>query len=186
MRHLDDLVNADARGQLHRRNVARLGEGCGQCHRPLEVVLVVVRRIAAKAYRRIDDDVGGLGALFNSRGVDVGLETGAGLALGLCGAVELRQREVAPADHGEDVAAGVVHGEERALRAGVLLEGGAPRGCPRGVGQMDIDNVAGLDECVAATLAGPLPVGRQQYELRRRRSARVISSGWHAVTTAWT
>ena len=81
-----------------------------------------------KADGRVDDDVVGLGAFFNGGGVDVGLEAGAGLPFGLRGAVELRERVVAAADHGEHVAGGVVHGHDRALRAGVLLERGALRG----------------------------------------------------------
>ena len=30
---------------------------------------------------------------------------------------------------------------------------------------MDVDDVAGLDECIAEALAGPLPVGGQQDDL---------------------
>ena len=67
----------------------------------------------------------GLGAIFDGGGVDVGLEAGAGLAFGLGGAIELGERKVAAAHHGEHVAGGVVHGHQRALRAGVLLQRGA-------------------------------------------------------------
>ena len=49
VRHVDDLVNADARGQLQRGNIARLGKGVGEGHRALVVVLVVVRRVAAES-----------------------------------------------------------------------------------------------------------------------------------------
>ena len=49
VRHVDDLVNADARGELDRGNVARLGKGVGQGHRAFVVVLVVVRRVAAES-----------------------------------------------------------------------------------------------------------------------------------------
>ena len=47
--HVDDLVDAHARGQLEGGNVARLGEGVGQGHRALVVVLVVVRGVAAES-----------------------------------------------------------------------------------------------------------------------------------------
>ena len=139
---------------------------------PFVVVLVVVRRVAAEADRRVDDDVVGLGAIFDRRGVDVGLEAGAGLALGLRGAVELRERVVAAAHHGENVAGGVVDGEDGALRAGVLLEGGALRAAFARVGEMNVDHVARLDERIAVALAGPGPVCRKQDDFRWRRRAR--------------
>ncbi len=149
-------------GELECGNVARLGEGVGESHRAFVVVLVVVRRVAAEADRAIDDDVGGLDAVLNGRGVDVGLEAGAGLPLGLRGAVELGERVVAAAHHGQHVAGGVVDGQQRALCAGVLLERGAARRALHGIGQVDIDDVAGLDERVAVALPGPLPVVGQE------------------------
>ncbi len=83
----------------------------------------------------------------------------------LGGAVELGDGVVAAADHGEDVAGGVVHGHQGALGAGILLEGGFAGGAfhdPGSVigGEVDVDDVAGLDEGVAVALAGPLPVVR--------------------------
>ena len=185
VRHVDDLVDADARGQLDGGNVARLGEGVDEGHRALEVVLVIVRRVAAKADRRVDDDVVGLGALFHGRGVDVGLEAGADLSFGLGGAVELGERVVAAADHGEHVAGGVVHGEERALRAGILLQGGAAGAAFDGIGEMNIDDVAGLDECVAVALAGPLPVCGKQDDLACADAGANFKRQTR-VTTAWT
>ena len=89
VRHVDDLVNAHARGKLEGGNVARLGKGVDDRHAALVVVLVVVRNIAAEVDRRIDDGVVGLHAVFDRRGVDVGLEAGACLPLGLGGAIEL-------------------------------------------------------------------------------------------------
>ncbi len=115
--HVDDLVNADAGSQLEGGNVARLGEGVGKGHGAFVVVLVVVRGIAAETDGAVDDDVSGLGAVFDCRRVDVGLEAGAGLSFRLGGAIELAQRVVAAADHGQDVAGGVVHGHESALGA---------------------------------------------------------------------
>ncbi len=125
MGHVDHFTDADVRGQLEGGNVARLGEGVDEGHRALVVVLVVVRGVAAEADGRVDDDVVGLGAVFDGRGVDVGFEAGAGLPFGLGGAVELGERVIAAADHGEHIAGGVVHGHQGALRAGVLLQGGA-------------------------------------------------------------
>ena len=108
----------------------------------------------------------GLGAVFDGRGVDVGLEAGAGLPLGLGGAVELRERVVAPADHGQHVAGGVVHGHQRALRAGVLLQRGAACTVPSmASAKVNVDHVAGLDQRIAVALAGPLPVLGQQHDL---------------------
>ena len=171
--HVDDLVNAHARGQLEGGNVARFGEGIGDGHRALVVVLVVVRSVIAEADRAVDDDVGGLGAVFDGGGVDVGLEAGAGLALGLGGAVEFRERVVASADHGEHVAGGVVHGQQRALRAGVLLECGAvARAAFHDRGKVDVDDVAGFDERVGEALAGPFPVFRQKDDFVVRRRGR--------------
>ena len=146
MRHIDDFVNAYARGQLEGGNVARFGEGIGDGHRALVVVLVVVRDVTAETDRPIDDDVGGLDAVFDGGGVDVGLEAGAGLPFSLRGAVEDGERVVASADHGENVAAGVVHGQQRALGAGVLLERGAARAAFSGRGETDINDVAGFGE----------------------------------------
>ena len=121
MSDLDDLINAHAVGELESGNVARLGECVGESHRAFVIVLVVVRCIAAEADPAIDDDVCRLGACLDSCCVNVGLESGADLALGLGGAVELRERIISPTDHGEHVAGGVVDGQQRGLDAGVLL-----------------------------------------------------------------
>ena len=80
--------------------------------------------------------------------------------------LKTRERVVASADHGQHVAAGVVDGQQRALRAGVLLERGAARAALRGRGQADVDDVAGLGQRVAVALAGPLPVGGQKDNFR--------------------
>ncbi len=58
VRHVDDLVDADARGEFDGGNVARLGEGVDESHRAFEVVLVIMGSISAEVDGRIDDDVG--------------------------------------------------------------------------------------------------------------------------------
>ena len=156
--HVDDLVNADAGGQLEGGDVARLGEGAHQGHGTLVVVLVVVRGIAAEADRAVDNDVAGLGAVLDGRGVDVGLEAGAGLSLGLGGAIELGERVVAAAHHGQHVAGGVVHDHEGGFGAGVLLQGGAARLALHDGAQVDVDDVARFDQNIPVALAGPGPI----------------------------
>src|SRR5579863_5707188 len=165
MGDVDDLVDADAGGELEGGDVARLGKGVGEAHGTLVVVLVVVRNVAAEADGSVDDGVVGSGAGFDGGRIDVRFEAGAGLPFCLCGAVELGERVVAAADHGEHVAGGVVDGQERALGAGVLLEGGAAGATFRYVRKMDIDEVAGLDEGVGVALAGPLPVIGYEHDV---------------------
>ena len=75
---------APNRGELYGWDVARLGEGVDEGHRTFVVVFVIVRRVGAEGDGRVDDDVVGLGAFFDRRGVDVGFEAGPGLSFSLC------------------------------------------------------------------------------------------------------
>ena len=69
-----------------------------------EGVVVIVRRVRANAgrkrNRRVDNSLFRTCSFIYRSGVDIGFEGRSRLPLGLCGAVELRQVEVAPADHG--------------------------------------------------------------------------------------
>ena len=64
----------------------------------------------------------GLAPLVDHRRVDVRLEGRADLAQRLRGAIEFRFAEIAAADHRFDSAGGIVDRQQRALRAGVLLQ----------------------------------------------------------------
>src|SRR5204862_5852548 len=75
-----------------------------------------------KRDRHIKHGVIRVRALVDSGGIDVGLERRSHLAQRLGCSVELRQIEIAAADHGFNFTAGVVNGDERALRARILLK----------------------------------------------------------------
>ncbi len=92
------------------------------------------------------------------------------MSLGLRRAVELRQRVVAAAHHGQNIAGGVVDGHHRALRAGVLLQRGAVRRSLHLIGEVDINHIARLEEGIRKVLAGPGPVAGQQNHLFRSDS----------------
>ena len=106
----------------------------------------------------VDDDVGGLGSGFDGGSVDIGLEGGADLALGLGGAVELGEREVAPANHREDLSVGVVHGHHCGLGSGVLLEGDVDVAVREQAFDADVGDVACAEELVCLLELSPLPV----------------------------
>src|SRR5512134_39352 len=112
--HLDDLVAADLEREIDGYRVERLRQRVGHRHRAAAATTagVVARRpvparggdVAHRRLRRV--------AIFERGRVDVGLERGSGLALGLGGAVELTLAVVEAADDGAHRAVGV-HGDER-------------------------------------------------------------------------
>ena len=124
--HIHDGIDADFFSQLHRGNVARTGERAAQRDGAFKFLVVIVRRVrlAAADDREwcIDDGVEGRRAFLDGVGINVHLERTADLAIGLRGAIELGIFETVAANHGFDFAGGVVDGDHRGLRRGLLLE----------------------------------------------------------------
>ena len=111
-------------------------------------------------------DDGGRGkAVLEGRRVDDRLEGGAGLAQGLDGAVELAFLKGVAADHGLDLAGLVVHGQERPVHLGLLLQGQLQLLLARVHGQdPEQGHVPGLEQARQG-LAGPLGGGGRQLAL---------------------
>ena len=156
------VLDADFIGELQCGDVARLRERAAQRDDAFKFFVVVVRRVGARrrveADGLVEDRVVGAGTFVDDRGVDVGLEGRADLAHGLRGAVEFGFVEVASADQGLDAAGGVVDGEQRALSAGVLLEADACRAVRAERKNLDVADVAGLEN-VRELLLRPGDVG---------------------------
>src|ERR1700674_4763358 len=125
-RHVDHRGDPDFFGELYRRNVARTGESAAQCDGAFEFFVVVARRIGLAAadggQRRIDDGVEGSRAFFERVRVNVNFKRAANLAKSLCSAVEFGILKTVAANHGLDFTGGIIDGEQRALRAGLLFE----------------------------------------------------------------
>jgi hypothetical protein len=94
-------------------------------------------------------------------------------------AVELAERVIASAHHGQHVAGGVVHGQQRRLRARVLFERRPARRALHCAAQLHVDHVTGFREHVSEALAGPLPVVRLDHN-RMGAYARIDLQGQDA------
>ena len=160
--HVNHVVHADFFGELHRGNVARAGQRAAQRDDALEFFVVVVRRIGLAAAhggeRRVENRVERSEPLLHGRGIHVNLERTADLALRLRGAVEFRFVEAVAADHGLDFAGGIVDRHHGRLRADVLLELHA-RDAAVDFLDIDLDEIAGLQEISGGLVAGPGKIG---------------------------
>ena len=90
--------------------------------------------------RAVEDALSRRSACLDRRRIHVWLERRACLALRLGGAVELGEVEVPAADQSENVACGIVHGQQRAFDAGILLEVATQQAAVL-PGQVDVDDV---------------------------------------------
>ena len=123
---VDDRFHAQAVGKFEGRNIARIRQGAPQRDQALVTFVVVVRRIGPgsglERDGRIQNSVIGRCTLIDRGGVDERLERRSHLAQSLGSTVELRLVEIPPTDHGFDLAAGVVDGDQRGLGAGILFQ----------------------------------------------------------------
>ena len=127
-RFADDGLLAQRLAELDRGEVAREVEGLAHRDHPERRVVVVLRRPQCRVEldhrrveRRVVEHLGHGVAGPDGRGVNERLERRAGLPNGLGGAVVLRVVEVAPPDHGADIAGVRLDRHERALQvAGVV------------------------------------------------------------------
>ncbi len=183
-RILDDRLDADLLGDLQCRDVARVGDRFAQRDVAPELAVVVRGCIGAggghERRRRIEDGVIGRDGLgVDGGGVDERLEGRPYLAERLRRAIELGVSEVAPADHGLDVAGGVVEGQQCDLGAGVLLERDLELAAGLSEGEhFHIDEVTGLEKVRDGLLRRPLDLRRPQ-DCRERADAQIRGVAGH-------
>ena len=111
-----ELAGTDGGQHFHGRDVERLGERVADRYGAVEVLVEVLRRVAAEAHGAILDERFGMRqARLEGEAVDKGLQRGAGRAHGVdhvdgaeAGVVEIAGR----ADVGDHLAGGVVDGED--------------------------------------------------------------------------
>ena len=126
-RHDKDVLDADQRCELDRRHIAGLDQGLAQCNLAFELAIVIGRlpdpaESVGEADGSVENRAVRLHAVFEGCRVHKGLERRADLAHGLRGTVELAGFKIVTADHGLDLAGGVVQGDESPLDLRDLIQ----------------------------------------------------------------